>query len=47
MPEGVKQYGKVGAEVSEQEAYQTARAVAVQMMASIKEASEISIASSA
>ena len=38
MPEGVKQYGKVGAEVTEQEAYQTARAVAVQIMASLKEA---------
>ena len=38
MPEGVKQYGKVGGEVSEEEAYQTARAVALQMMASIKEA---------
>ena len=35
MP-GVKQHGKVGAAVTEQEAYQTARAVALQMMASIK-----------
>ena len=36
MPGNVKQFGKVGAEVSEQEAYQTARAVALQMIASIK-----------
>ena len=38
MPADVKQYGKVGAEVTEDEAYQTARAVALQMMSSIKEA---------
>lgn len=38
MPQGVKQHGKVGADVTEQEAYQTARAVAIQIMASLKEA---------
>lgn len=38
MPEGVRQHGKVGADVTEQEAYQTARAVALQMIASVKEA---------
>lgn len=38
MPAGVKQFGKVGADVTEEEAYQTARAVALQMMSSIKEA---------
>jgi enamine deaminase RidA (YjgF/YER057c/UK114 family) len=36
MPLGVKQYGKVGTEVTEEEAYQTARAVALQMLASIR-----------
>lgn len=36
MPLGVKQHGKVGSEVTEEEAYQTARAVALQMLASIK-----------
>ncbi len=38
MPANAKQYGKVGLEVTEDEAYQVARAVAVQMMASIREA---------
>ena len=33
---GVKTRGKVGSEVSEQEAYQTARAVALSMLSSIK-----------
>lgn len=36
MPLGCKQYGKVGAEVSEEEAYVCAKAVALTMMASIK-----------
>jgi enamine deaminase RidA (YjgF/YER057c/UK114 family) len=36
MPLGCKQYGKVGAEVSEEEAYLCAKAVALTMMASIK-----------
>jgi enamine deaminase RidA (YjgF/YER057c/UK114 family) len=36
MPLGCKQHGKVGAEVTEQEAYVCARAVALTMMASIK-----------
>lgn len=36
MPLGCKQYGKVGTEVSEQEAYLCAKAVALSMMASIK-----------
>ena len=36
MPLGAKRYGKVGSEVSEQEAYVAARAVALTMMASIK-----------
>jgi enamine deaminase RidA (YjgF/YER057c/UK114 family) len=38
MPDAIKRHGKVGTEVTEAEAYQTARAVAVQMMASIKQA---------
>jgi enamine deaminase RidA (YjgF/YER057c/UK114 family) len=38
MPENVKQHGKVGADATEDEAYQTARAVALQMIASIKQA---------
>jgi enamine deaminase RidA (YjgF/YER057c/UK114 family) len=38
MPEGIKQHGKVGADATEEEAYQTARAVALSMIASIKEA---------
>ena len=38
MPDGVKQHGKVGGDVSEEEAYKTARAVALQMMATIKQA---------
>ncbi len=33
----IKQHGKVGAQVTEEEAYQTARAVALIMMATIKE----------
>jgi enamine deaminase RidA (YjgF/YER057c/UK114 family) len=37
MPGGIKQHGKVGTEVTEQEAYQAARAVALLMMASIKQ----------
>lgn len=36
MPDNVKQYGKVGAQVTEQEAYQTARVVALRIMASLK-----------
>lgn len=36
MPPGVKGQGKVGAEISEAEAYQTARAVALLMMASMR-----------
>ena len=36
MPLGCKQFGKVGTEVSEQEAYVCAKAVALSMMASIK-----------
>ena len=36
MPLGCKQFGKVGAEVTEQEAYLCAKAVALCMMASIK-----------
>lgn len=36
MPLGSKQFGKVGSEVTEQEAYIAARAVALTMMASIK-----------
>lgn len=36
MPLGCKQHGKVGAEVTEQEAYVCARAVALTMLASIK-----------
>ena len=36
MPLGCKQYGKVGTEVSEEEAYLCAKAVALSMMASIK-----------
>ena len=36
MPLGCKQYGKVGTEVSEAEAYICAKAVALSMMASIK-----------
>lgn len=38
MPPGVKSRGKVGGEVTEAEARQTARAVALQIMASLKEA---------
>jgi enamine deaminase RidA (YjgF/YER057c/UK114 family) len=38
MPSNVKQYGKVGTGVTEEEAYQTARGVALQMISSIKEA---------
>ena len=38
MQDNVKQYGKVGADVTEAEAQQTARAVALQIMASLKEA---------
>ena len=38
MPEGVRQHGKVGADVTEQEAYETARAVALYMISSIKNA---------
>lgn len=34
---GARQHGKVGTEVTEQEAYQTARAVAILMLGSIKE----------
>lgn len=37
MPGGIKQHGKVGTEVTEQEAYQAARGVALLMMASIKQ----------
>src|SRR3954463_6211041 len=37
MPEGIKQHGKVGADATEAEAYKTARAVALSMIASIKE----------
>lgn len=36
MPLGCKQHGKVGAEVTEQEAYLCAKAVALTMLASIK-----------
>lgn len=36
MPLNCKQYGKVGAEVTEEEAYICAKAVALSMMASIK-----------
>ena len=36
MPLGCKQYGKVGTEVSEEDAYLCAKAVALSMMASIK-----------
>ena len=36
MPHGCKQFGKVGTEVSEEEAYLCAKAVALTMMASIK-----------
>lgn len=36
MPPGVKGVGKVGSEVSEAEAYQTARGVALLMMASMR-----------
>jgi enamine deaminase RidA (YjgF/YER057c/UK114 family) len=36
LPLGAKNVGKVGLEVTEQEAYQAARAVALQMLASIK-----------
>lgn len=36
MPAGIKGHGKVGTEVSEQEAYQTSRAVALLMMASMR-----------
>ena len=36
MPLGCKQFGKVGSEVSEQEAYVCARAVALSMMATMK-----------
>jgi enamine deaminase RidA (YjgF/YER057c/UK114 family) len=36
MPLGCKQFGKVGSEVTEQEAYVCAKAVALCMMASIK-----------
>ena len=36
MPLGCKQYGKVGSEVTEEEAYVCAKAVALSMMASIK-----------
>ena len=36
MPLGCRQHGKVGAEVSEEEAYLCARAVALTMMASIR-----------
>src|ERR1044072_6212281 len=35
--EGIRSHGKVGSEVSEEVAYRTARAVAVIMMAAIKE----------
>jgi enamine deaminase RidA (YjgF/YER057c/UK114 family) len=38
MGEGVTQYGKVGGDVTEEQAQKTARAVALQMMATIKEA---------
>jgi enamine deaminase RidA (YjgF/YER057c/UK114 family) len=42
MPLGCKQFGKVGSEVTEQEAYVCAKAVALCMMASIKaEVSEL------
>lgn len=37
MPGDVKCHGKVGTEITEQEAYQTARAVALLMIASIKQ----------
>jgi enamine deaminase RidA (YjgF/YER057c/UK114 family) len=37
MTGGAKQHGKVGSEVTEKEAYETARAVAVTMLASIKQ----------
>lgn len=36
MIPGAKQHGKVGTEVTEQEAYQAARAVAIAMLASVK-----------
>jgi len=36
MPLGCKQYGKVGSEVSEEDAYLCAKAVALSMMATIK-----------
>lgn len=36
IPDNVKQFGKVGAQVTEQEAYQTARVVALRIMASLK-----------
>lgn len=38
MPGGIKTHGKVGTEVTEEEAYQTARGVALLMMASLKNA---------
>ncbi len=37
MPGSIKCHGKVGSEVTEQEAYATARAVALTMMSSIKQ----------
>lgn len=36
MPLGIKQYGKVGADVTEEEAYLCAKSVALAMMATIK-----------
>ena len=38
--EGIKSHGKVGAEVTEEEAYKTARAVALIMISAIKECVE-------